>query len=384
VAIDVTIIGQHSRDLEDILKASNVAAPAVAADLQRVAQAGAKLPRVVVLDLRKRPEIPSALASFKKDHPAVGVVIVAGKLEPTLMLEAMRTGVTEWVVDPVRATDLIPAVQRAAGTQAPTTTGEVFAVVGAKGGVGATTVAVNVATTLSGIGKSRTLLIDLRAATGDASLFLGAEPNFTILDALQNTHRLDEAFLKGIVVKTAAGPDLLASPDQAQATLVDPARLRAVVDAAARCYRFVVLDVPRVDVLFDDTLALAASITVVATQELAAIRAASRMAAELRQRHGADKVRVVINRYDRTADISSEDLERAVGGRIGHKFPSNYRLAIDALNKGRPIVVDNHNKLAASFASYARSLSGHVAPAADERPPAAAAPGIFGRLTGRR
>jgi Flp pilus assembly CpaE family ATPase len=87
-----------------------------------------------------------------------------------------------------------------------------------------------------------------------------------------------------------------------------------------------------------------------------------------------------VNRYDHAAEIGSDDLERAVGGRIGHKFPSNYRLAIDALNKGRPIVVDNHNKLAASLAAYARTLTNANSKDASivER-----STGFFGRLTGR-
>jgi pilus assembly protein CpaE len=140
-----------------------------------------------------------------------------------------------------------------------------------------------------------------------------------------------------------------------------------------------VLDVPRSEGSLDDALSLAGSITVVATQELSAIRNAGRMAAAFRQRHGTAKVHMVVNRYDHTAEIGADDLERAVGGRIGHKFPSNYRLAIDALNKGRPIVMDNHNKLASSFATYARSLTsvGETASKADR------SPGFFGRLTGR-
>src|SRR5262249_59307217 len=84
-------------------------------------------------------------------------------------------------------------------------TGELYAVLGAKGGVGATTVAVNVATALASTKKS-TLLIDLHSGGGDAALFLGAEPRFSVLDALENTHRLHAALLKGLVVKTTAGP----------------------------------------------------------------------------------------------------------------------------------------------------------------------------------
>ena len=69
----------------------------------------------------------------------------------------------------------------------------------------------------------------------------------------------------------------------------------------------------------------------------------------LRQRYGAERVRVVVNRYDRAAEIGHEDIERARRWSDSRHVSSNYRLAVDALNKGRPVVVENHNKLASSF-----------------------------------
>jgi pilus assembly protein CpaE len=380
VSIELAVIGTTTKELEDLLRpAYGQIFSGSTADLLRLAQPGSKCPRVIVLDVRKRHEVPTVLSVLKKEHQSTGVVIVADKLDPALMLEAMRAGVGEWVVDPVKKDELVAAVERAAGN-GTRAIGQVFAVVGAKGGVGATTIAVNVATSLSSVRGTRTLLIDLHPASGDAALFLGVDPSFSMTDALENTHRLDEAFLKGIVVKTSAGPDLLASPDRAFPTAIDPKKIRAVLEFASCAYHYVVLDVPRAEPSCDDALNLAGSITVVATQELSAIRSASRMAAAFRQRHGASKIHIVVNRYDHAADIGSGDLERAVGGRIGHKFPSNYRLAIDALNKGRPIVVDNHNKLASSITTYARSLTDIGSKAASKIDRST---GFFGRLTGR-
>jgi pilus assembly protein CpaE len=381
VSSDITIIGSQTKELEALFRSIGITAGSGhAPDLLNFAQPGARPPRVVVVDIRQHGELPPSLALLKKEHPSTGVVIVAAKLDPAVMLVAMRAGVTEWVTDPVDAKDLAAAIERAAGAKPVSTTGELYAIVGAKGGVGATTLAVNVATTLSSMGQGRTLLIEMHRTGGDAAVFLGAEPSFSMLDALDNTHRLDEAFLKGLVVKTAAGPDLLAAPERSSAASIDPRRVRGVVEFAMRCYRFVVLDVCRSDALVDETLGLATSITVVTTQELAAIKSAGRSAEVLRERHGAARVQVVVNRYDPSAEIAAEDLARAVGGRVGHLFPSNYRLAIHALNQGRPLVVDNHNKLASSFAAYARSLSGvEQADASTAR-----STGFLGRLTGRR
>ena len=378
MAIDITIIGDRTQDLDKPLRAAGVRVTIAAqADLLRAVQPGAKPPAVLVLDVRGGAGLPAALPLLKRQHPTIGVVIVAAQLDPALMLEAMRAGVTEWVTAPIDERELVAAVQRVAGGATEQAKGEVFAIVGGKGGVGATTLAVNVATTLAKIGT--TLLIDLHPCGGDASLFLGCDVKFSLLDALENTHRLDEGLLKGIVVETKSGLDLLASPERTTGSRIDEQRLRPVVECAQRCYRYLVLDVPRSTQGLEQTLSLASMITVVATQELTAIRGAARTAALLRERHGANRVRVVINRYDNTAEIASHDLEHAVGG-VGFKFPSNYRLAVEALNKGRPVVVDNHNKLASAFASYARSLAQVPNPeSSDER-----SAGLFGRFSVRR
>lgn len=384
MTIDVAVLGSNTKELEDLVRSSSThVTSATPAHLQRMLQPGAKLPHVIVLDLRKQASVPTILGQLKKEHPDTGVVIVASTLEPALMLEAMRAGVTECVAEPLNAKEIQAAIERIAGAQTSAGSAEVFAVIGAKGGVGTTTLAVNIATVLAATAAKQggALLIDLEPWCGDAALLLGADARFSTLDAIENVHRLDDAYLKGLVTKSKAGPDVLASPDRAAITAADPAKVRAVVAAAARCYRYVVLDAPRGDVAAMEAMQLASIITVVTTQELSSIRSANRLATALRQRFTPERVRLVISRYDRASEIKQEDLERAVGGTIGHMFPSNYRLAVEALNKGRPVVVDNHTKLASSFSTYARSLAG-LNPR--ERKDTSSSSGLFGRLTGRR
>lgn len=384
MAIDVVVLGQHTKELEELIRSSTTRVEsATLAHLQRLLQSNTKQPHAVVLDLREQPQIPPSLPVLRKQHPTTGVVIVGSRLEPALMLEAMRAGVTEFVAEPLKAPELQAAINRVAGARTGAGTGEVFAVVGAKGGVGATTLAVNIATVLSSSTSKEegTLLIDLHSWCGDAALMLGADARFSMIDALENIQRLDEKYLKGLVAKSKAGPDVLASPDRTTSVPFDPARVTAVVSAAARVYRYVVLDLPRGDASSMDALQLTSSITVVTTQELTAIRSANRLAGALRQRFSAERVRVVISRYDRSSEISEQDLERALGGRIGHMFPSNYRAALEALNKGRPVVVENHSKLASSFTAYARSLAGLNAHHGNDK---ASSTSLIGRLTGRR
>jgi pilus assembly protein CpaE len=224
-----------------------------------------------------------------------------------------------------------------------------------------------VATALAKLAPKSTLLIDLHVANGDAAVFLGAEPRFSIVDALENTHRLDEAFFKGLLVHTKSGVDLLASSDRVMVSPLDVRRIRTLVEFAMQHYRHIVLDVPRSDAAVLDALEAASRIVVVANQELATVRSASRMASTLRQRYGKEKLTVVVSRADRLAEIGHEDVERAVGSPVKHSFPSDYRRALQALNKGRPIALENHNELSSSFVRLARSLAG-IDKSASEKP----------------
>jgi pilus assembly protein CpaE len=189
-------------------------------------------------------------------------------------------------------------------------------------------------------------------------VFLGAEPRFSIVDALENTHRLDEAFFRNLIVKTKAGVDLLSSSERVMVSPLDVRRIRTLLEMAERHYRYVVLDIPRSDAAVLDALEGVRQIVIVANQELATVRSASRMAATLRQRHGKDKLTVVMSRPDRLAEIGHEDVERAVGVKVKHTIPSDYRRALEALNKGRPLALENQNELSASLERLARSLAG--------------------------
>ena len=378
--INLCLVGSADRELDQLLRDCGVRVAALpAADLGTLAHATTTQPDVVVVDLRDQSHVPLALPLLRRQHPSTGVVIVAS-LDPVLMLEAMRAGVTECITEPLNRADLEAAIgrvvaQRPMGLKA----GRVFAFLGAKGGVGTTTVAVNVAAALAQNHPNEALLIDLHLSNGDASVFLGAEPRFSVADALDNTHRLDEAFFRTLVVRTRSGADLLASSARAPAGPVDIRRVRNLLEFAASHYRFVILDVPRSEAAVVDALESAARIVIVANQELATVRNASRMITGLRHRYGKEKVSVVVSRPDRLAEIACEDVERAIGGVVKHTFPSDYRLALHALNKGRPITLDNHNELSASFRTFARALAGIVAKRTSDPPT-----GFLGRLTGRR
>lgn len=374
----IAIVGTGDRQLEQQLRARGLA---VLTWAERDLRARTHLPAAdfVVIDVRGQDHLPASLEVFRSQSPGVPVLLLMSELAPGLMLEAMRAGVKECLQYPVADAELDAALARMAAARDEGTTGEVFAFLGAKGGVGTTTAAVNVATELARMQKHSVLMMDLHLAYGDAAVYLAAEPKFSVADAIENTHRLDAAFLKSLCVKTKAGPDLLASPDRGIAVVVDAGRIRTLVDAAARYYRYVVLDICRTDPAVLDSLDPTSKIVVVANQELATVRGASRMAATLNQRYGRDRIVMAVSRFDPNAGIAQEDIERVVGSKIKYLLPSDYRVALEALNTGRPLTISNQTRLSTSLKSLAHELAG-LEP---EVHASKSGRGLFGMLTGR-
>ncbi|HXD16368.1 MAG TPA: AAA family ATPase [Vicinamibacterales bacterium] len=359
MAVQVTIIGAVDRKLEDLVRSSGLR-PLIASamDLLALTKPGAAQPDVLMIDIRAHGQVPATLAALKRQHPATSVLLIARELTPELMLDAMRAGVNECLPEPLAAETVNAALSRLIAQRAVPVGGQVFAFIGAKGGVGTTTLAVNVASALAR-SRASTLFIDLHPAYGDAAVLLGAEPRFSLLDALDNTHRLDLAFFTSLTTQTSSGVTLLASPENAPAApVVDAHRIRLLLDFALRNYRYTVLDVPRSNPAMLDALEAAMQIFVVTNQELASVRGANRVGEALGRRYTREKVSVVVSRFDKGADIGAGDIEDVVHVPVKHTFPSDYRLALAALNEGRPFVLESTGRLAEAVMSFTRELTG--------------------------
>jgi pilus assembly protein CpaE len=375
------VVGSQGPELDGVLRAIGATPTGVPiAELAALAQPKAKQPDLVVLDLRSHVGVPPGLAALKRQHTATSVIILAKSLDPELILSAMRAGANECLAEPLTQGDLDAAITRVVARQSGPTTSQGFAIIGAKGGVGATSLAVNVATSLARVASAGSLLIDLHVGRGEAALYLGAEPRFTIVDALDNIQKLDEAFLRSLIVRAPSSRlELLASPDTVGGRL-DPTRVRTLLEFTSKIFEFTVVDVPRTETGALDGLDPMKSIVVVTTQELASVRSAAAIVSKLRQRYGKERVQVVLNAKDSHSDIAKEDIEQVVGAKIAYTIPSEPLASIAALNKGRPVVLDNHNHLSGSIEKFARSLAGLKL----EKLEAQASAGWLGRLTGRK
>jgi len=327
--------------LQELFKAAGLKATRLSEAEARTLGKTVDAPSVLVLDVRPHHALAPWLVDLQKRQPGLSVVLIVSMLDAKFMLEAMRAGIKECLPEPLSARALDEALRRLVVGEHRERAGQMVAFVGAKGGVGTTTLAANVATAVTKAIASPALLVDLHVTRGDIAVFMGAEARFSVLDALENLHKVDESFLAGLVEKSATGVHVLASSTRSTPISAPAADVRTLLDFATRRYKMTVIDVPRSDLAALDSLDHASTIVLVTSQELSSVRAAAATAAMLRQRYGAHKLKVVLNRYDKGGSVSSKDVARVIGEPIAHLIPSDYRAACEAVNLGRPIVLDD-------------------------------------------
>src|SRR4029077_9413839 len=176
------------------------------------------------------------------------IFAVAHTTDPELILQAMRAGANEFFMWPVPEDSFEGAVRRMA-TRRDTANAsakppsETLVFFGAKGGAGTTTVSVNCAVELARLTKRPTVILDLKPCLGEVALFLGVRPRFTVLDAIENLHRLDRDFLRELVARHKSGLDILAGSEQFdRPNAQDAGAIEELLRVLSKVYDFIVID----------------------------------------------------------------------------------------------------------------------------------------------
>jgi pilus assembly protein CpaE len=335
-------------------------------------------PDVAVVDIRG--DASSGLAAIerlKATAPTANIFAVAAAAEPDLILQAMRAGANEffpWTAGtangPARTNEesFHAAVRRAAARREAATAGSkqpcvTHVFLGAKGGAGTTTVAVNCAVEIARLSKRPTVIVDLKQCLGEVALFLGVRPRFTVLDAIENLHRLDKDFLRELVSKHKSGLDILAGSEHFdRPNAQDAGAIEELLRVLSRIYEYIVIDAGNmINSCAVAALYTAETVFLVTNPDVPSIRNAQRLVDRVRQLGaGSERVKVVLNRVADNMLIQPKQIETALGYGIHHSFTSDYRTVSTALNSGVPLASTNHTQLSAEFDLFTRQLLGLV------------------------
>jgi len=337
----------------------------------------------IIVDIRG--DAASAMASIERLRGAssnAGIFVVAQGNDPNLILQAMRAGANEFFTWPPDDESFYSAVRRIAARREsaqgarPTATTLVF--FGAKGGAGTTTVAVNCSVELARLSKRATVIVDLKPGLGEVGLFLGVRPRFTLIDALDNLHRLDREFLKELVIKHKSGLEILAGTDQFDRPgASDATAIEELFRLLGRQYEYIVVDAgSQINSCSAAALYTADQMFLVANPDVPSVRNAQRLLDRVKQLGAsAERIRVLLNRAAEPYPIPPKQIEGALGHPIHHTFPSDYKTVSTALNSGVPLALAGNSDIASQFDRFTQSILG---PNSDDASAAGPKKGILG------
>jgi pilus assembly protein CpaE len=340
-------------------------------------------PDLLIVDVRS--DVPAALAGIERlrgSAPNAGIFAVAVAADPDLILQAMRAGANEFFVWPPADETFHGAVRRTASRREtvqggrPAATTLVF--FGAKGGAGTTTVAVNCGVELARLSGRSTVIIDMKPGLGEVGLFLGVRPRYSILDAIDNLHRMDREFLKELVVKHKSGLEILAGSDNFDRPgAADGSAIEELLRLLARQYEYLVIDAgSQINSCAVATLYASDRIFLVANPDVPSVRNAQRLLERFREIGASgDRVRLLLNRAAEPYPIPPKQIEAALGHPVHHTFPSDYKTVSTALNSGVPLALAGNSDIATQFDRFTRLI---LEPGAQEAAPAPAKRGRLG------
>lgn len=293
--------------------------------------------------------------------PDITIFAVGQMNQPTHIVAAMRAGAREFLDHGASRESLVEAFARFSATlsraQRSASKARVLTFLNAKGGAGATTAAVNTAVALQET-HGRVVLVDF-APIGHTALQLNLRPQFTIIDALQNLHRMDGSLLDGLMTPYRNGLHLLAGAQQPHSSVPTASELARLFDLLVDQYHFVVLDCSgRMDATTQMICDLSNAVLLVTQTDVVSLWSAGRIHSFLQEGAGRDRLRIVLNRYKKIPGFTDDDVEKATNCKVLWKVPNNFQVIGPAIDKGSPVAAQGNHELGRSYQGLAAELAG--------------------------
>jgi len=304
----------------------------------------------VVIDLAGNPE--TAFKSLERvKHAIPDIYIIASHFiaDGETVIQAMRAGANEFLLQPLKRTEFRDAMTRFERAPKRSTglsesrLGKIYTFLGAKGGVGATSLAVNFASVLAQR-KKQTVIVDIDWVANDVAMQVGVTPQYTLMEVADNFAKLDQALFEGYVTRDPLGFFLVGPPDSLDnRNFFSDHMFREFATFLIEKYDSVVVDAGKNinDDVVMSACQVSSTIFLVVTQELPSVRNAQRYVTALSHMGvHQDQIKVVVNHYNKKASplhASLEQISQTLNQPVFYGIPSSPAM-LASLNKGRPMV----------------------------------------------
>ena len=287
------------------------------------------------------------VARVSETSPECSILVTSSTIDGNLVLQAMRAGAKEFLTQPIALEELVAALERISSQRTErgdsgSRVTKVIAIAGATGGVGCTSIAVNIGCCLASEENLTPALVDLDLCLGDADVLLDTIPEHTLADVSQNISRLDFTLLKRSLTRHSSGLFLLPRPVQLdEVGLITPDDLQRVIGLLKATFTHVILDLSKGFTPLDQmALRLADEILLITQLDLSCLRNSVRLLASFGEIEGvAEKVKVVVNRIGLDGgEIGLKKAHETIGREIFDKLPNDYRTMVESRNNGVPLI----------------------------------------------
>jgi pilus assembly protein CpaE len=306
---------------------------------------------VLILEIGDDPQKEFTLIHNIQDSGVVReIFLTSPRLDPTLLLEALRAGAKEFFSQPIKKDEVKAALLKFRDRKEKTKfdgekkkKGKIIDVIGSKGGVGNTTIAVNLATSLSESGESPLVaLIDMNLLFGEIPIFLNIESGFNWGEVARNIARLDSTYLMSILYKHSSGVYVLPSPTGLDGVNVaTPEIIEMLLGVMRNVFDYIVIDGGQaIDDISLKILEMSETVFLVAILSLPCLTNVKRLL-WIFQKLGypqKDIIKIIINRHqDKKSVIPIKEAEEGVNQKIYWFVPNDYPTTMSAINQGKTL-----------------------------------------------
>jgi pilus assembly protein CpaE len=332
-----------------------------------ITMSGELKPDIVLMDINM-PGIDGITASeaITQQVPFTQIIMMSVQGEADYLRRSMLAGAREFLIKPFSSDELISSIRRVYELGAsrrdampasgpPTTTlverlpeelGRVIAVFSPKGGVGCSTLAINLAIALHRAEGKPVALVDGSLQFGDVAVLLNLQANRSLADLAPHIDELDQDLLNHVLLEHESGiRAVLAPPRPEMADLIAPGVLNTILEELRNLYAYIVVDTP--NTLADATLTVldaADRVVLITTPDIPSIKNA-KLFFEVTEalEYPSDKTILILNKADRNANIRAEDIQTSIKHPVAAQVPLDERTATTAANQGVPFMVSAHN-----------------------------------------
>lgn len=324
-------------------------------------------PHVVFVDLPRDAEPYFTFAAMvRRLYPSAKLVACSSVSPPThqYLLEAMRSGIQEFIAKPIKLDILREILVRFAhevDEEARPSFNKLVVVMGSKGGVGTTSVTVNLGVQLATFAHKRVAVLDFAQPLGNVHLLLDLRPKFGIRDAIENLERLDSHFLSGLLTKHNTKLEVLCGATEPEEWQTIPIpMLERIVNVAQNEFDIVLLDMgSQFSAEWSSILRTSRMVLVVAEANVPALWTLDRRLLALSGLGvDAEHARVVINRWHKADENVLKSIEKNIKRPVFACIPNDFRKASEAVNLGTPILENHNNLLSNRYRQIAAQLVG--------------------------